>query len=75
MCNFKEELYMSEMIDISNLKTWDKPHKVYIPSKYGVFVKKEDLEKLLEIANNNYYTKCHECGSTELLPAYICKKC
>lgn len=49
---------MNEMIDISKLKTWDKPHKVYIPSEHGVFAKRADLEKLLETAHNSDYAKC-----------------
>ena len=54
---------MSEMIDISKLKTWAKPHKVYIPSKYGVFVKRADLEQLLETAHNSDYAKSGNCES------------
>ena len=53
---------MSEMINISKLKTWDKLHKVFIQSKYGVFVERADLEKLLETAHNSDYAKCLACA-------------
>ena len=51
---------MNEMIDISKLKTYSKPHKVYIPSQHGSFVKRADLEQLLETAHNSDYAKCKE---------------
>ena len=67
---------MNEMIDISKLKTYSKPHKVYIPSKYGSFVKRADLERLLETAHNSDYAKCKCIGTkTYTDVAIICDTC
>ena len=73
---------MNEMIDISKLETYSKPHKVYIPSKHGSFVKSADLEQLLETAQNSDYAvtpsaspkSCATCNSKGM-DAYECYCC
>ena len=66
---------MSEMIDISKLKKWSKPHKVFIQSEYGMFVKREDIEKLLEISHNSDYAKCEHDFEPRKTWVHTCKKC
>jgi hypothetical protein len=50
----------SDMIDLSKIQTWSKPHKVFLPSKYGRFIERADLEKLLQTSSNSDYIKLPE---------------